>query len=141
MASLASLALLPPAGATPAALRAAIAAFTGGAEPREGGMRLEVPELVENGNSVPVLVTVDSPMTEVAHVRRIAVFNEKNPQPQVAVFRLGPRSGVARVGTRMRMADSQRIVALAELSDGSFRQHSVDVIVTLAACIETEGGG
>ena len=136
MASLASLALLPPAGATPAALHAAIAAFTGGAEPREGGMRLEVPELVENGNSVPVLVTVDSPMTEAAHVRRIAVFNEKNPQPQVAVFRLGPRSGVARVGTRMRMADSQRIVALAELSDGSFRQHSVDVIVTLAACIE-----
>ncbi len=141
MASLASLALLPPAGATPAALRAAIAAFTGGAEPREGGMRLEVPELVENGNSVPVLVTVDSPMTEAAHVRRIAVFNEKNPQPQVAVFRLGPRSGLARVGTRMRMADSQRIVAVAELSDGSFRQHSVDVIVTLAACIETEGGG
>ncbi|RPH40655.1 MAG: SoxY-related AACIE arm protein [Burkholderiales bacterium] len=139
--SIASLALLPPAGATPATLSAAIAAFTGGVAPTEGGMRLEVPELVENGNSVPLRVSVDSPMTEAAHVRRIAVFNEKNPQPQVAVFRLGPRSGVARVGTRMRMADSQRIVAVAELSDGSFRQHAVDVIVTLAACIETEGGG
>ena len=140
LGTLASLALLPPAGATPAAMREAIAAFTGGAVPIEGGLRLEVPGLVENGNSVPVSVTVDSPMTEASHVRRIAVFNERNPQPQVAVFRLGPRSGAARVGTRMRMADSQRIVAVAELSDGSFRQHAVDVIVTLAACIETEGG-
>jgi sulfur-oxidizing protein SoxY len=140
LGTLASLAFLPPASATPASMREAIAAFTGGAVPIEGGLRLEVPGLVENGNSVPVSVTVDSPMTDSAYVRRIAVFNEKNPQPQVAVFRLGPRSGAARVGTRMRMADSQRIVAVAELSDGSFRQHATDVIVTLAACIETGGG-
>jgi sulfur-oxidizing protein SoxY len=140
LGTIASIVLLPPAGATPTSMREAIAVFTGGAIPTEGGLRLEVPGLVENGNSVPVSVTVDSPMTEAAHVRRIAVFNEKNPQPQVAVFRLGPRSGAARIGTRMRMADSQRIVAVAELSDGSFRQHAIDVIVTLAACIETEGG-
>ena len=140
LGTITSIVLLPPAGATPTSMREAIAVFTGGAVPIEGGLRLEVPGLVENGNSVPVSVTVDSPMTEAAHVRRIAVFNEKNPQPQVAVFRLGPRSGAARIGTRMRMADSQRIVAVAELSDGSFRQHAIDVIVTLAACIETEGG-
>jgi sulfur-oxidizing protein SoxY len=138
--AIATLAVLAPAGATPTSMQEAIATFTQGAVPREGGIRLEVPELVENGNSVPVVVSVDSPMSEAAHVRRIAVFNERNPQPQVAVFRLGPRSGVARVGTRMRMADSQRLVAVAELSDGSFRQHAVQVIVTLAACIETEGG-
>ena len=141
LGALAAVAAVPPAGATPMAMRAAIAAFTGGTVPRDGGMVLDVPGLVENGNSVPVSVRVDSPMTEREHVRRIAVFNERNPQPQVAVFRLGPRAGRAQVATRMRMADSQRIVAVAELSDGSFRQHAVDVIVTLAACIEPEAEG
>lgn len=136
LAAAACLVAVPPAGATPASMRAAIAAFTGGATPRDGGMLLDVPGLVENGNSVPVSVRVDP--APGLHVRRIAVFNEKNPQPQVAVFHLGPRSGRGQVATRMRMADSQRIVALAELSDGSFRQHAVDVIVTLAACIEPE---
>ncbi len=126
----------PSAGASPAAMRDAIAAFTGGADVRDGGVHLEVPELVENGNAVPVSVGVDSPMTEREHVRRIALFNEKNPLPQVAEFRLGPRSGAARVATRIRLADSQRIVAIAELSDGRFLRHAVDVIVTLAACIE-----
>jgi sulfur-oxidizing protein SoxY len=135
LAGAATFALLPRAQADPAALRAAIDAFTGGAEPRAGGIVLDVAKLVENGNSVPVAVRVDSPMTAASHVRRIALFNEKNPQPQVAVFHLGPRSGRAEVGTRMRMADSQRVVALAELSDGSFRQTAVDVVVTLAACI------
>ncbi|MFM1987936.1 MAG: hypothetical protein RJA99_893 [Pseudomonadota bacterium] len=143
--ALACVGVMPPAAATPASMRAAIAAFTRGATPRDGGMTLEVPGLVENGNSVPVSVRVELAPGASEHVRRIAVFNEKNPQPQVAVFHLGPRSGRAQVATRMRMADSQRIVALAELSDGSFRQHAVDVIVTLAACIEpeaeAEGGG
>ena len=130
-------AALPPARATPDAMRASVAAFTGGAVPRESGLlRLEVPELVENGNSVPVSVSLDVPMTEREHARRIALFAERNPSPQVAVFRLGPRSGAARVGTRIRMADSQRVVAVAELADGSFVQRSVDVVVTLAACIE-----
>lgn len=139
--AIACVAALPPAGATPASMRAAIAAFTGGTAPRDGGMTLEVPGLVENGNSVPVSVRVDLPAGGREHVRRIAVFNERNPQAQVAVFHLGPRAGRAQVGTRMRMADSQRIVAVAELSDGSFRQHAVDVIVTLAACIEPEPDG
>jgi sulfur-oxidizing protein SoxY len=132
----ASCAMLPASSrADPAGLRGAIDAFTRGAVPRPGGVTLEVAQLVENGNSVPVSVRVESPMTASSHVRRIGLFNEKNPQPQVAVFHLGPRSGRAEVGTRMRMADSQRVVAVAELSDGSFRQASVEVIVTLAACI------
>lgn len=130
-------AVLPAARATPAAMSAAIAAFTGGRAPIEQGVRLEVPEIVENGNSVPVTVEADAPMTEALHVRRIALFAERNPQPRVAEFRLGPHNGRARVTTRLRMADSQRLVAVAELSDGRFMQRSVDVLVTLAACIET----
>jgi len=117
-------------------MQAAITAFSRGATPQSGSVRLTVPELIENGNSVPVSVTVDSPMTERDHVRRIALFSEKNPQPQVAVFHLGPRSGRADVSTRIRLADSQRLVAIAELTDGRFVQPSVEVIVTLAACIE-----
>jgi sulfur-oxidizing protein SoxY len=117
-------------------MQAAIAAFSGGVMPQSGSVRLVVPELIENGNSVPVSVMVDSPMTERDHVRRIALFSEKNPQPQVAVFHLGPRSGRADVSTRIRLADSQRLVAIAELTDGRFVQTSVEVIVTLAACIE-----
>jgi sulfur-oxidizing protein SoxY len=118
-------------------LEAAVLAFTGGVEPLPQDVTLEVAPLVENGNSVPVAVRVDSPMTAARHVRRIALFTEKNPQPQVAVFQLGPRGGRASVATRIRMADSQRVVAVAELSDGSFRRQAVDVIVTLAACIES----
>jgi len=125
-----------PARASPAAMQLAIAAFSGGVMPQSGSVHLLVPELVENGNSVPVGVRVDSPMTERDHVRRIALFSEKNPQPQVAIFYLGPRSGRADVSTRIRLADSQRLVAVAELTDGRFVEASVDVIVTLAACIE-----
>ena len=70
------------------------------------------------------------------HVRRIAVFNEKNPQPHVATFHLGPRAGRAEVATRIRLADSQRVVAVAEMSDGTYWSDSADVVVTLAACLE-----
>jgi len=126
----------PEAQATPADMRAAITAFSRGQTLLSGGVRLLVPELVENGNSVPVSVLVDSPMTERDHVRRIALFSEKNPQPQIAVFHLGPRSGRPDVTTRIRLADSQRLVAIVEMADGRFFQTGVEVIVTLAACIE-----
>jgi sulfur-oxidizing protein SoxY len=76
-------------------------------------------------------------MTAAEHVKRIAVFNEKNPQPSVATFHLTPRSGRANVTTRIRLADSQKIVAITELSDGTFWSAQADVIVTLAACIES----
>lgn len=129
--------LLRPASAQqPPALASAIRAFTGGAVPRAGRIRLDVATLIDNGNAVPLTVAVESPMTPADHVRRIAVFNEKNPQPDVSVFTLGPRSGRASVATRIRLATSQRIVAVAETSDGAFWQQSVDVIVTLAACID-----
>ncbi|SDB73543.1 SoxY-related AACIE arm protein [Belnapia rosea] len=135
-AGLLAVALLRPARAERPGLREAILAFTGGAEPAEGQVTLEIPPLVENGNTVPVTIAVESPMTEADHVRRIALFNERNPQPNVVTARLGPRAGRARLATRMRLATSQRLVAVAEMSDGRFRSASADVIVTLAACVE-----
>ena len=129
-------ALRPAAGQERPTLAAAIRAFTGGAEPRSGRVVLDVATLIDNGNAVPVAVAVDSPMTAADHVRRIALFNERNPQPDVAVFTLGPRAGRASVSTRIRLATSQRLVAIAETSDGAYWQHAVDVIVVLAACIE-----
>jgi sulfur-oxidizing protein SoxY len=127
--------------AAPSALfQPAIDAFTGGRTPRDGRVRLAIDTLVENGNVVPVSVSVDSPMTVAEHVQRIALFTENNPQPEVAVFHLGPRNGRATVATRMRLATSQHVIALAQLSDGSVWRHSVEVVVTLAACLEGEGG-
>jgi sulfur-oxidizing protein SoxY len=124
------------ARATPATMAAAIREVIGEAEVREGKVTLELPPLVENGNAVPMTVTVESPMTATDHVKRIHVFNEKNPQPYIASFHLGPRAGKAKISTRVRLADSQTVVAIAELSDGSFWSASADMIVTLAACIE-----
>jgi sulfur-oxidizing protein SoxY len=92
--------------------------------------------LVENGNAVGVTLDVESPMRADDHVRRIALFNEKNPQADIAVFHLGPRAGRARVATRIRLATSQTVMAVAEMSDGSFWSSKASVIVTLAACIE-----
>jgi sulfur-oxidizing protein SoxY len=123
-----------PAAATPTA--AAIDEIVGDAPVHQGKVKLEVPPLVENGNAVPLTVSVDSPMTEREHVKSIHVFNEKNPQPNVASFYLGPRAGRAQVSTRIRLADSQKVIAIAQLGDDSFWSDSVDVVVTLAACLE-----
>jgi sulfur-oxidizing protein SoxY len=127
---------LRPAEATPATLAAAIRDVTGSAVVRSGKVKLDVPPLVENGNTVPLTVSVASPMTAEDHVKSIHVFNEKNPQPNVGNFVLGPRAGRAQVSTRIRLADSQKIVAIAKMSDGSFWSASFDVVVTLAACTE-----
>src|SRR5438874_10468460 len=125
-----------PAGATPAELQDAIRTVVGSARVTAGKVKLELPPLIENGNAVPLTVSVDSPMTEAEHVRAVHVFTEKNPQPYVASFHLGPRAGRARVSTRMRLADSQNVVAICELSDGSFWSDSAGIVVTLAACLE-----
>jgi len=97
---------------------------------------LDIPPLVENGNSVPLALTVESPMTADDYVKTIAVFNEKNPQPNIATFHLSPRSGRAYVSTRIRLGDSQTIMAVAQMSDGSFWSGSADLVVTLPACVE-----
>ncbi len=127
-----------PAAAQSDELAAAVKAFAGGAVVRPGRVKLDVAKLVDNGNVVPLSVTVDSPMTAADHVTSIAVYNEKNPQREVARFMLGPRSGKASVSTRVRLATSQKLVAVAKLSDGSYWSDTIDVIVVLAACIEGE---
>jgi sulfur-oxidizing protein SoxY len=124
------------AHATPEALAAAIKEMTGGAPLREGKVTLDIPPLVENGNAVPLTVKVESPMTADDHVKAIHVFNEKNPQPHVFNAWLSPANGQARIATRIKLADSQKVVAVAETSRGEFWSAHTDVIVTIAACIE-----
>ncbi len=128
---------IEPARATPASMKAAINKVVGEAEVKKGRVKIDVPVLVDNGNTVPLSVDVDSPMTADDHVKAIHVFNELNPQPNVISAYFGPRSGRARLATRFRLADTQTVVAVAEMSDGSFWQASADVVVTLQACLET----
>lgn len=123
-----------PASATPESMSAVIHTFTGGVVVRNGRVKLELSPLVENGNTVPVTVTV--PDADGTSVRRLALFTERNPQPEVAVFTLGPLAGRAQVATRMRLATSQTVVALAQMADGSVWQQRMGVVVTLAACVE-----
>jgi sulfur-oxidizing protein SoxY len=125
-----------PAAATPESMRAAIRNVIGEATVRKGKVKLDLPPLVESGNLVSLTVSVESPMTASDHVKAMHVFNEKNPQPNVVGVRPGPRAGRASVTTRVRLADSQTVTAIAELSDGSFWSDSVQVIVTLPACVE-----
>ncbi|HET7668978.1 MAG TPA: SoxY-related AACIE arm protein [Burkholderiales bacterium] len=119
-----------------AALRAAIRKATSGAAVRAGKVTISIPPLIDNGNTVPISVTVDSPMTEADHVKAIHLFTEKNPQPYVLTAHLGPRAGRARVDTRARIADTGQVIAIAQLSDGSYWSDTVSVVVTLSACLE-----
>ena len=93
---------------------------------------------MDNGNAVPVTVSVESPMTAAEHVVAIAIFNERNPQRDVLDVQIGPRAGRAQVSTRIRLATSQKLVAVARMNNGSCWAKTVDVVVTLAACIEGE---
>jgi sulfur-oxidizing protein SoxY len=103
---------------------------------RKGRVMLELPPLVENGNTVPMTVAVDSPMTRDNYVKAIHVFNDKNPQPNVVSVQFGPRAGKAAIATRIRLAGTQKLMAVAEMSDGTYWADTQEVIVTLAACLE-----
>lgn len=130
--------LVKPAAATQEEMAHAMAAFAAGARIQTGRVVLDVARLVDNGNAVPMTVTVDSPMSLADHVTAIAIFNERNPQTEVASFQLGPLSGLAKVSTRIRLATTQQLVAMARMNDGSCWSHTIEVFVTLAACIETD---
>jgi sulfur-oxidizing protein SoxY len=133
--------LTGPALANLEELTAAMKAFAAGATVTPGRVQLDIAQLVDNGNAVPLSVSVQSPMTPNDHVTEIALFNEKNPQREIAFFALGPVAGVARVSTRVRLATTQTLVAMARMNDGSVWSASADVFVTLAACIETDSDG
>jgi sulfur-oxidizing protein SoxY len=110
--------------------------LVGTAQINKGKVALGLPPLVENGHLVPLSVRVESPMTATDYVKAIHVFTDKNPLPEVISFYLGPRAGRANVATRARLADTETVVAIAQMSDGSFWSDSVHVIVTTAACLE-----
>ncbi len=138
LAALPAIAVIRPAGATPETMQAAIREFLGRDRPiQKGRVTMDIPPLVENGNTVPLSVVVESPMTPADHVRRIAVFTSRNPLPSVIVAELGPRAGAARFATRIRLATTQHIMALAEMNDGSVWSDTAEIVVTLAACVES----
>jgi sulfur-oxidizing protein SoxY len=136
LAGAGALLVVRPAGATPDSMATAINQVTGGKPVTPGKVRLSIPPLVENGNAVAVTVSVDSPMTEQDYVTAIHIFTEKNPLPNVIGVRLGARAGKAEVATRIRLADTQQVVAICQMSDGSFWSDKADVILTLSACLE-----
>jgi sulfur-oxidizing protein SoxY len=125
-----------PAMANSDELAAAIRSFAAGAPVKAGRVLLDIAPIVDNGNTVPLTVTVESPMTAGDHVTAIAIFNERNPQREVAKFSLSPRSGRARVATRIRLATTQQLVAVARMNDGTCWSHTVNVNVSIAACLE-----
>ena len=132
-----ALALRPrEVGATPEMMQEALRKIVGEASVQQGKVTLDLPPLVENGNVVPLTVSVESPMTEGDHVKAIHVLNQKNPQPYVITAHLGPRAGRARISTRIKLADAQTVIAVAAMSDGSFWSGSADIVVTIAACVE-----
>ena len=117
-------------------METAIRNAIGETEVRKGKVTLDLPPLVENGNTVPMTVSVDSPMTKDNYVKAIHVFNEKNPQANVVSVQLSPRAGKAVIATRIRLAGTQKLTAIAEFSDGTYWSDIAEVVVTLAACLE-----
>jgi sulfur-oxidizing protein SoxY len=124
---------LAPAFADNGAIEA-IKAFTGGKTPADGRVRLDLPEIAENGNTVPMSVSVDSPMTEQSYVSDVLVVSDGNPRPGVVTFHFSPASGVAEANTRIRLAQTQNVTAVAKMSDGSFFAGSKQVKVTIGGC-------
>ena len=117
-------------------VRPLIARLTRGKPTQEGGIELELPAIAENGNAVPVRVKVESPMREEDHVDAIHIIADRNPRSLVASFHMGPESGRAEVNTRIRLAGSQRLTVLAEISGERYRILHQDVLVTSAACLD-----
>jgi sulfur-oxidizing protein SoxY len=122
------------AQSTQAGWEEAVKKITGDAKAVDGKVSLDMPEIAENGNTVPFTVTVESPMTEKEYVKAVHIVSTANPQPGVATFRFTPQSGRATVASRMRLARTQDVIALAELSDGKFVQAKRSVKVTIGGC-------
>jgi len=135
-ASAAALLALTPrlSFAAASATEDAITAFTGGATPTEGTVSLDTPEIAENGNTVPVGVSVDSPMTADSYVASVLILADGNPNPAVATFHFSPMSGTAEAKTRIRLAKTQNVIAVAKMNDGSTFIDRKEVKVTIGGC-------
>ena len=111
-----------------------VMAFTDGQEPAAGKVKLSAPEIAENGNTVPISVSVDSPMSADDYVESVLVVAQGNPRPGVATFKFSPMSGVAEASTRMRLAKTQKVIAVAKMSNGAVFMDAKDVKVTIGGC-------
>jgi sulfur-oxidizing protein SoxY len=107
-----------------------------GAPVRKGKVKVTLPQLADNGNSVPIRIVVDSPMTEADHVKSIHLYSDRNPVSNMANFYLGSRAGKAEIDSRVRLAGSQKVTAVAALSDGTFWYDAASIVVTLSACLD-----
>ncbi len=123
-----------PAFAESNGFEGVIKQFAGGRTPVEGRVNLDLPKIADDGASVPMTITIDSPMTEESHVTDVLVVAEGNPRPRVAIFHFSPASGVAEVSTRIRMAQTENIVAIAKMNDGSVYMAKKEVTVTVGGC-------
>lgn len=117
-----------------AAMKEAIKAHIGDAAMQEGRITLDLPQIAENGNTVPLTVEIDSPMSDADHVKAVHIYAEDNPLPKVASFYFSPRNGRARAATRIRLAKTQKVFAVAEMSDGSVYTANTEVKVTIGGC-------
>jgi len=123
-----AVALLPATVyADEAAAQDAIAEFTGGVEPMDGGVNLTAPEIAENGNTVPISVSADG-------ATEIAIFAAGNPTPRVGRYTFGPAAGASTISTRMRLGRTQDVIAVAKMADDSFAMTRVEVKVTIGGC-------
>ena len=119
---------------TPSLYEQALDRILGNSKPLPGKITFEIPEIAENGNTVPYAITIDSPMTSSDHVKSIHILSSQNPLPHVASFVLTPLTGRAYVSSRMRLAKTQEVVVLAELSSGKFLMGQRTVKVTIGGC-------
>jgi sulfur-oxidizing protein SoxY len=108
--------------------------FTGGKQPVKGKVKLDLPAIAENGNTVPMTVSVESPMTAESYVTDVMVVADRNPRAGVVTFHFTPASGVAEANTRIRLAETQNVTAIARMSDGSFYTATQEVKVTIGGC-------
>jgi sulfur-oxidizing protein SoxY len=123
-----------PSQAGDAEIERAIRELFGDARPQTGRITLSLPPLAESGNSVPLTVSIDSPMTESDHVRRVCIFANRNPRPLIATMIFGPKSGNAVFSTNMRLSGTQDVIAMAQMSDGRLWTEQARVMVTVGAC-------
>jgi sulfur-oxidizing protein SoxY len=135
-AAAALVAVLAPglAIASPETVEAELKKLLGDRKPAEGKVKIDAPQIAENGLVVPITVEVESPMTEASHVKAVHVFADGNPLPGVASFKFSPASGKAMASTRMRLAQTQNIVCIAEMSDGAVHMAKAEVKVTIGGC-------